>query len=488
MDGVNTMERDGMGTAGGGRPRVVVVGAGVAGLAAAHALRTEAPEVEVTVLEREGRAGGLVETERTDDGFVIEHGPDSMVTFKPEGVALAEALGLDGDVVAGRTDLSTFVVRHGELVPLPQGLMAFAPTAVMPVLRSPLLTLRGKARLLVEPLVPRRREEGDETVASFVGRRLGNEMLDRLVNPLVRGVFGAPADRLSLGAVLPKLAAMEREHGSVGLAALRARRERDREKRPRPTAGAGAPRPPVVSFRAGMGQLTDALSATLGETLRLGQGVARIERRGGGGFALTLDDGGRLEADGLVLAVPAHAAARMLEPLDPELACELGAVRHTELDAVTLAYARAHVPGPLESTGFIVPASEGRALTACTLSSSKWSGRGPDDTVLLRCFLGVGRDEAEAVAAARADLRDLMGIEAAPRLVRRRRRSDVLPIREIGHIERMARVGARAAQLPGLALAGGALGTVGIPDCIRTGREAARRVRSEGAPVHVAAE
>jgi oxygen-dependent protoporphyrinogen oxidase len=454
--------------------RLVVVGGGVAGLRAASVLAAGRPDAEVVLLERARRVGGLIETERTGPvekgGFVIEHGPDAMVTHRPGTLEKLRSLGLATELVTG-TDAPrrSYVAIGRELRPLPEGFVSMAPPGVIPILRSPLFSLAGKARMVLEPLMPRG-GGGDESVESFVQRRFGKELLDRMVQPLLGGIHATPISRLSMQASLPRLLELERAHGSVALALARGR------------AAPGLPKPPgtwtpaLVSFRRGMGALVDALEPRVPH-VRTDAPVTAIARRGTG-FELRLGDGSKLEAAGVVVAAPAWAAAPMLEALDRELAASLGAIGHGRMTSVTLAYRRDDVAHPLEGTGFVVPASEQRALLACTWSSRKFPDRAPDDAVLLRAFMA-SHDEPDdrvLVEAARRELRDLLGIERAPILERVRRVPRGLPRYEVGHLARVDAIETRTAALGAFALAGNAYRGLGIPDCMASGEAAANAV------------
>jgi oxygen-dependent protoporphyrinogen oxidase len=451
--------------------RVVVVGAGVAGLAAALALRRTAPDVEVVVLEAAGRVGGLVETERTPEGFVVEYGADCLVTTKPEGVAAACGAGLGDAIVVGTGTRRTYVATGEGLVPMPQVFAGVGLEAALSVLRTPLLSLVGKARAALEPFVPARREDGDESVRAFMERRFGIEFTRAVVAPLIGGVYGGDVGRLSVDGCLPRLRQFERVDGSVVAGMQRAIRARRRRVR----AGEVV-LPPTVTLRAGMGSLPDAMAARLGEHVALGVGVGRIDRRAGGGFAVETAKG-IIGCDGVVLATAAWQAPRLVERLSADLATELGGVRHKALDCVTFAWPRAAVAHPLDATGWVRATGETRQTLACTWSSQKWPGRAPAGSVLLRSVLAMPEaSEAELVDAARSDLRDLIGITAPPVLVRVRRIPRATPIYEVGHATRVARLGAYAREIGALALAGNAHAGVGIPDCVASGETAAGAV------------
>lgn len=446
--------------------RIAVVGAGVAGLAAAWRLRRLLPEVELVVLERQQRVGGLIDTEHLPGGFLLEHGADCLLTTKPWGVAAVRELGLGDAIVVGSEPRRAFVAANGRLHPLPPLFAGATPSSAIALAQSRLLGLRAKARLVIEPCVPCRRTAADESVADFVARRFGSGVLPALVDPLLRGVYGGATQELSAEACLPRLRAMERSAGGIVRGIRRARRARTRNP---------SPLPEMVSLRDGMGSLPAAFASAVGDRLRLGVAVERLSRRGAGWRLDT--SAGSFDVDGIVLATPAWAAADLLEPLDRELAGELAAIRHVALDCVSLVWRRADVPHPLDGTGFVMAAGESRPTQACTWASRKWPGRAPEGWVVLRSVLRAAQaTDADLVALACTDLRDLLGVTRPPEIVRVRRLARATPIYEVGHLGRAAWILARAAALGTVALAGNAYGGIGIPDCVRSGEAAADRL------------
>lgn len=450
-----------------GRPRIVVVGGGVAGLSAAQAVLELLPDVELHLLERAPRVGGLVETDRSEPGFVIEHGADCIVTAKPEGLRALERTGLSARTVpptaCGR---ETFVVRDQRLVKMPAGLAFGAPASPLALLRCELLSLRAKLRLALEPYVAKRIALDDESVASFVTRRFGREFLANVVGPVLEGIHGAAADELSMQACLPGLRLHEQQTGSVA-----------RAMRGRATPG---PMPPVLSLEGGMDVLVRALAETLGSRVRTSTEVRAIVRGQSGGYRVQLADGGGEEVDAVIVASPAHAAVSLVEPLSGALASLLAAVRYSRMDCVTLAFAPGAWPAGLEGSGFVVPRSEARATRASTWSSMKWPGRAPAGFVLTRTMLdGAGMRDDDLREAALRDHAELLGVHAAPHFVKIRRREACLPVPALGCLAHRAQIVREAEELAGFALVGNALGIVGLPDCIESGRAAGRRLALE---------
>lgn len=454
--------------------RVVVVGGGIAGLAAARRLEILAPEAELVLFERTERLGGKLLTER-GDGFVVEGAADSFLTRKERGVQLCEELGLGHELVGRRPENARSFVRSGdELHPLPEGLTGMIPTNLEALAESTLLSPEGKQRLAGEPSISAAPPGGDESIASFVTRRLGREAYVRLVEPLMTGIFGGDGEQLSLQATFPKLRALELEHGSVirGLAAA-------------PTDDAY---PPFVTLRSGMETLVSALAGSLGRTRILLRFIADRVERGPRGFVVRVRAGGTMEADGVVVAGPAFAAAKLLAGLDPELASAHDGIPLASSAVVTLAYREDQVRHQLDGYGYVVPAAEGSEVLACSWSSSKWEGRAPDGYVLLRVYAGrFGQrdltriDKDELLDIAREEVR-FLGIEGGPQREWIHRWRYGMPQYVLGHPQRLQRIEAALAHHPGLALAGAAYHGVGIPDCIRSGEQAAESVARSLAP------
>ncbi len=464
-----------------GSMRVAIVGGGITGLAAAHRLvelSAGGGAFDLILLEAGHRLGGTITTEQTG-GYLIEGGPDSFLTEKPWAGALCDRLGL-GQSLRPTRDVHrrTFLVHRGGLEPLPEGFQVLAPSRLVPVWRSPLLSWRGKLRIAMELALPRGRERGDESVGAFVARRLGGEALERIAQPLVSAIYTGDPWAISLAATMPRFLAMERRHGSV-IRALR--RTTDRLGR-----SASGPRWSMfVTLAGGMLDLVLALAR------RLPPGTVGLERRvtslarptGSSRWRVSLADGAAISADGVILAVPAPAAARLTSDTDAELSGLLDAIPYVSSAVVTLGY-RAQAVGRLpDGFGFVVPDGEGRAILACTFSSIKFADRAPAGDVLLRVFIGgrrhqglLSEDDATLAAVAEREIKDLLAVSAPPRVVRVHRHRAAMPLYLVGHLERAAAIRARAAQHRGLALAGNALGGVGLSDCVRSGEEAAERM------------
>jgi oxygen-dependent protoporphyrinogen oxidase len=454
------------------RPTVAVVGGGIAGLAAAHRLTTE--PVKLMVVDKAPQLGGKVHTEHID-GFVVENGPDSFVAGKGTVVQLAEELSIGHRIISTRPEnRGSYVWRRGELHPLPEGLILMTPTRISPLLRSTLLSWRGRLRVLADLVIPRGRPSADESLESFVVRRLGREALDRIAEPLIAGIHVAEPATMSLRASFPRFLDMEREHRSLIPAARAAARL--------------APQPGSLShfasFQAGMGELTDTLVAALGDAeTRTGTAVTLLTHHGDG-YRLALDDGTDLDADAVIIATPARDAAALLSEIAPKAAREVAAIRQISTATITLAY-RAHQIPELAGSGFVIPTSEQRRIMGVSYISNKWQGRVPDPGfVQLRAFVAgphnqqlVLGGQERLVAAAREELATLMGITAHPVLVRTNVWERGLHQYTLGHLERVARAEqAIRAAAPLLALAGAAFHGIGLNECVTSGRQAAEGV------------
>ncbi|MGF1466879.1 MAG: protoporphyrinogen oxidase [Sandaracinaceae bacterium] len=450
--------------------RTVVVGGGLSGLTAAHRLLALDPDADVTVLEASTRPGGILGTiER--DGFVIETGPDSILREKPAAVELARELGLEGELIETRAaHRGAYVVAQGRLERVPSGFNLMAPTRLQPWMGAGLVSAPGRLRALLDLALPARRDPTDESLASFVRRRFGGEVLERLAQPLVGGIYGGDPDRLSLAATMPRFVAMEREAGSV----IRGMRRRERQRAAE--AGTGARYGLFVAFRRGMQTLVDALVERLGPRLRSEARVRGLERDRGR-WRLRLDGGEATEADRVLLALPAPVSARLLEGHHRALAESLAAIPYGSAATVTFAWPREAIPHPMRAFGFVVPAVERRAVLAATFSSVKWPGRAPDGQELIRVFIGgahgqdaVDRRDEELVALARRELRSLLGIQAAPRFAIVVRYREAMPQYHLRHRRRADLIEAWQSDLGGLRLAGNAYRGVGVPDAIAYAR------------------
>jgi protoporphyrinogen/coproporphyrinogen III oxidase len=475
--------------------RIAVIGGGISGLAAAHRVRELNPAAEVTLFEASERLGGSLRT-IWQDGFLIEQGADSFITDLPWAVDLCRRIGFADQLISTNSDArGAMVVARGKLERVPDGFLLMAPHRLWPVMRSPILSLRGKLRLACEFFVKQRPmaegEDGDESVANFVRRRLGREAFERLVQPLVGGIYTADPEKLSLAATLPRFIDMERELGGLIRGARRAKSQeslvRSQGSSVRGQVDSGARYSLFAAPRDGLSSLIDAISARLpSQSIRLKTAVQQIAQANGKWCiqSSSTDAGGpATEFESVIIATPTRAAATLLKSTDAALARELATIEFAGSAVMVLGYDRSQIAHRLDSFGFVVPAIERRRILSASFSSVKFPGRAPAGKELIRVFLGgalqpemLDLSDEELCGVVDVELRDLLGITGGPclRLVFRWPAS--MPQYHLGHLERVRWIKERVAQLTGLALAGNAYEGVGIPQCIRSGEQAAERV------------
>ena len=456
--------------------RVAIVGGGISGLSAAFALeqrRTAGQKLDLILFESSARLGGVLRTEHVA-GCVVEAGPDSFLTEKPWAADVCRALGI-GDQLIGSNDAGrkTYILRAGRLVEIPDGLMFMVPTKVLPTAFSELFSWRAKLRMAREFVHPPAAATSDESVASLVARHYGDEMVDRLADPLLSGIYGGSAADLSVRAVMPRFAEMERLHGSLSRAMLKARKQAPPPK---------AHRPLFTSLKNGIEQLPRAIVARISSGSLLTSTAVQAIHPDAGGW--TISSGTKKEKfDAVILAVPAYISAALLRGCAPQLSDELSAIRYTSSITVALGYdaniRRTLPPG----FGFLVPRSEGRRMLAATFVHNKFPHRAPDDRALLRCFFaGANADaigqqsDTEITNIVREELRQILGLRFAPLFTRIYRWRSAMAQYSVGHLDRLDRIEQLCRQLPGLALAGNGYRGIGIPDCVRSGMDAVNRV------------
>jgi len=456
--------------------RIAIIGGGISGLAAAFELeqRRAGVDLDYTLYESSSRFGGVLRTEHVH-GCVVEAGPDSFVSEKPWAADLARAIGL-GDQLIGSNDADrkTYILTRGQLVEMPDGLMFMVPTKILPTGLSPLFSWRTKLRMAQELFHPPRAVDHDESVAAFVERHYGGEMVDRLADPLLSGVYGGEAANLSVRAVLPRFAEMERTHGSLGRAMLAARKK---------MAGMRRPAIPLfTSLRGGMQHLAETvLSRLTPSALRASTSVQAIRRESNAWIVSAGSQADRF--DGVIVALPGLAAANVLRAASATLSAELAGVQYSSSITVGLGYDRDVRESLPPGFGFLVPRSEDRRLLAATFVHNKFPHRAPEDRALLRCFFaGSNAEEVwplsddQIIAIVRNELQQIVGLRAEPLFARVYKWKSAMAQYGVGHLDRLARVEALRTQLPGLGLAGNAYRGIGVPDCVRSGREAAKEL------------
>ncbi|MFQ3684862.1 protoporphyrinogen oxidase, partial [Roseiflexus sp.] len=401
--------------------------------------------------------------------------PDSFMAQKPWAAELAREIGLaDELMVASPMRRTTWVLIRGRPQPLPEGMLLIVPTRIAPFAFSPLISPFGKLRMALDLFVPARRDDGDETLAEFIRRRLGSEALDRLAEPILSGIHSAECERQSIMATFPRFRELEKRHGSLIRGMLAARRA---------APPSSAHQSPFMTLRGGMGSLVERLEQHLTARILTNRQATALtyDATAARPYRLRLDDGATLNADAVILATPSYIAADLVDEAFPALADALRAIRYVSTATISMIYRRSDVGTPLDGYGLVIPRSEQTWINACTLSSVKFRYRAPDEYLLLRCFVGgsrrpelLARADDDLVRLAQSDLRAILGITASPVLTRIYRWHNGNPQYDVGHLESIAALEALAPD--GLLLAGAAYRGVGVPDCIKQGREAARRV------------
>lgn len=473
--------------------RIAIIGGGLSGLAAAYRLielsRSESSPIEITLFESSSRLGGIVGTQRIGD-YLIDTGADSFLTNKPGAVGLCKRLGIEHRLVA--TDpryRGAHVLFEGRPVPVPDGFQLISPSAIWPILTTPVLSPWGKLRMLMEVLVPRGQSK-DESLADFVRRRFGRETLDRLVQPLVGGIYTSDPEKLSLAATLPRFLEMERDYGSLILATLRQRKRQGDGKRTETidNTSSGARYGLFAGLAGGMEDLLSALrtAVTAGCRVRLETRVTSVQRQNPqSAFEIKSLDGPTEQFDGVIIATTTHQAATLLADFDSTLAQELNGIEYASSAIVVTAHQLSDVRHPLDSFGLVVPHRERRRILATSFSSRKFPDRAPPDSVLMRTFVGGAMqpelydlDDDSLRRIVIEELADIFGVRGDPELTLVVRYPRAMPQYHVGHLDRAARIESRVADHAGLALAGNALHGVGVPDAIASGEAAAESIRN----------
>lgn len=455
-------------------PHILIAGGGISGLSAALELQDRG--ATVTLVEAGNRFGGPLYTQQIDE-YQIDTGPDSFLSSKPDGIKLIERLGIENRVINTRPDGGgTFILRKGRLVPLPEGITLLVPTQFKAVATTSLLTPLGKARLLLDYVIPAKKSGPEESVGDFVKRRMGRQAFEQLAEPLLSGIYAGDAAKLSLQSTFPRLLDVEQQYGGIIKGAI-AQRKAAKQRAASPTA----PRyTPFVSLEGGLGELIDRLLEELAPSdIRRNTALTGIEPDGDG-YKATLSDGSTIPVDGLILATPAPATADLVEQLIPAMATTLREIPYVSSATVSMAFRQSDVEGKQGGRGFVIPRVEGRKLTAVTWSSSKFAGRVPDGIALLRGFVGrAGQEETaflpddELIALVRNELAEITGITAQPLMAKAFRWHRALPQYNIGHKDRLGRIERTIADHPRLSVTGSAYRGIGIPDCIGNARREA---------------
>jgi len=471
--------------------RVVVIGGGIAGLSAAYSLREHqkpGQDFEIVILEKNPNVGGNIRTEKVN-GFLVEGGPDCFLSEKPWAMELCKRLGLGAELLpTNEKDRKTFVLSGGKLHELPEGVILMIPTKIMPLALSSLITLRGKIRMALEIFVPKKKEKGDETLGEFVKRRLGKEALDKIAEPLVAGVHAGDPETMSIRSSFPKFVQLEEEHGSLirGMLKRMAAMRKSKAAAPKPSGQATGPKVTMfMTLKGGLSEMIATLTSSLlkskNTSITANETVTGVIKKGAS-YEVRLADNTSVMADAVILAAPAYAASSILAGLDPELSQKLLTIPYVSTATITVAFKRSDVKHPLNGFGFVVPRAEKRRIMAASWTSVKFKYRSPEDSVLIRCFVGgaknselVDLSDTEMERVVREELKDIMGIDAKPLLTRVYRWKNSMPQYTIGHEERVNWIEERIAKYPGLYLTGSAYHGIGISDSVRNGEVVAKK-------------
>ncbi|HJV47491.1 MAG TPA: protoporphyrinogen oxidase, partial [Bacillota bacterium] len=467
--------------------KVIIAGGGITGLSAAFYLQKQIAEhqldCEIILVEQSNRLGGKIQTDHVE-GFVIEKGPDSFLARKPAITQLTMDLGLEGELVGTNPNArKNYILHNNRLHLMPPGLILGIPTQVTPFVKTGLISPLGKLRAGMDLFIPSRREAGDESLGDFLQRRLGKEVAENIAEPLLSGIYAGDTQVLSLDATFPQFKAIEQKYGSIIKGMLQSRRGGASANSHTPTPPLNIPevakKSMFLTFRQGLHFMVEKLVEKLDQVdIRLEHCITEVTPNDSG-YKVTLSDGTCEIVDAVLLATPAFATKKILADVpEAELLSE---VTYVSVANLALAYDRADIDYPLDASGFVVPRTQKRNITACTWTSSKWPQTTPDNRVLIRCYVGHSKDQSLVglpdevlLQKVRDDLRNIMGMKANPLFYRVSRWKDSMPQYRVGHLQRLQEVRqALKTQRPGVYIAGAGYQGVGIPDCVQQGKDAA---------------
>jgi protoporphyrinogen/coproporphyrinogen III oxidase len=452
--------------------RIVIVGGGIAGLATAYFAQEKAKkigeEIHLTLLDEKDRLGGCILTEKVN-GFVIEGGPDCFLYEKPWALALCEKLGLGDRILNTNENRRTFILSNGKLHELPEGFMLMIPTSFTPFIKSSLISWPGKIRMAMDLFIPKKKSDEEESLADFVRRRLGEEALDKIAEPLVAGIHAGTPETMGLKSTFPRFLQIEEEYGSL-IKGMLARRKMALQWAKK----GGSKRTMFLTLKDGLGEWVDCLREKIGdEVIGLKKRVMKVKKTEKNNYQVQLSEGTSLEADSIILATPSFITAKIVEEIDPKLSEILLTIPYVSSATVSLAYRRSQIRHPLDGFGFIIPRREKRKIMASTWTSVKFNHRAPESHVLLRAFVGganheqlVGLDDDEMLRIIREELKDIMGVEGDPILTKIYRWEKSMPQYLVGHLEKVARIEERTNLQPGFYLTGCAYNGIGISDSV----------------------
>ena len=476
--------------------KLIIIGGGIAGLGAALKVKRAAAtgeDVDFILVEKDDRLGGKIDGEIVTNehgAFIVDGGPDSFLTAKPAVKRIAAEVGMAGDTMP--TDESrkkTLILSRERLYEMPDGVMMFAPTKFLPFATTGLFSWPGKLRAGMDLFVPKKKlapgEFNDETLESFIVRRMGREILDRLAEPLVGGVHGSDPADMSLAATFPNLLDMEQKHGNM-ISAFLAQRRMVEEMRRKYPPDPKNPKTFFTAFKKGMHELPKAMAQTAGrDKMRTGATATSLMRGADGAWTVTLSDGSSLEGDAVVLATESWAAEPLARCVDADIADALAAIPASSSATVSFAFNEDEIGIDMNAFGVLCPAKEHAKLLAATFSSTKWPGRAPKGKVLLRAFVGgpqnqkiMEKGDEEITQIAESELRRILGINPAakPLFSRFYRWTLGMPQYSMGHLDRVGLIESRCAEIPRLAIGGGSYRGVGLPNCIESGEAAVSKV------------
>ncbi|MEW4487668.1 protoporphyrinogen oxidase [Thalassoglobus sp. JC818] len=459
---------------------IAIIGAGISGLATAYRLielsQEKSQPVKLTLFDAAERIGGAFGTEQIGD-YRIERGADSFVTNKPWGVRLCERLGIQDELISTNSEFRrSLILRRGKPIETPAGFQLLGPAELWPMIKSPLLSLPAKLRVAQEVLVRRKASNEDESLASFVRRRFGQELLDNIVQPMVGGIYTSDPERLSLQATLPRFLELEARYGSV----IRGLRKQKQDSGPASGARYGL----FVTPANGMQHLLNTLLEKVEEkaTVELGTKVSEV-RPDGGRIRIEFEESPPRTFDAVVMALPAYLSASILESASPELSSSLSEIDYASSAIVVSGHQLDDIEHPLDAFGLVIPHRERRRILAVSFLSRKFPDRAPDGRVVLRTFVGGAMQPGEVefsddqiMDTVQIELKSILGVRGRPDFMKIVRYNRAMPQYEVGHLQRVERIRSQVDELQGIALAGNAFIGVGIPDCIKSGEEAAEKV------------
>jgi oxygen-dependent protoporphyrinogen oxidase len=455
---------------------IVIIGGGISGLSSAFYLRKKAKEqgkkIHIKLVEAEAKLGGKINTLHKE-GFVIEKGPDSFLSRKLPIIDLAHDLGIEGELVPTNTKAAkTYIMKNGKLHEMPKGLTLGIPTSILPFLATELVSGQGKLTALADLLKASQSSEGDESLGGFLARRIGDEVVTSIAEPLLAGIYAGDLYKLSLQATFPQFAQYEAEFGSIIMGSRHSRAMLAQQNKGKQPAT-------FMTFRSGLETMVNALREALRDITVYTNTKVEAINKAEGYYELALSTGEKISADAVLVTTPAFSAQQLLKPhLESQF---LTNIRYVSVANVVMAFDKQSFDVSFDGSGFLVPRSEGLHITACTWTSNKWLHAAPEDKVLLRCYVGhsedqisVNLDDEALIAAVRSDLQNVIGLQAVPSFTEITRLNHSMPQYAVGHLEAVREFRSELSEkLPGVWVTGAAFHGVGLPDCIRQGKEAA---------------